>query len=105
MLDLTRHVLQDGGVWTDSHVPRVSARTRVPERGRRVFLSTYLGFAALIAGVLWSADLFTKVRTVGPRASRVPNARERATRREARIFFTTTTRAFPRRSCGVTRAA
>ena len=38
--------------------------------GAACFLSTYLGFAALIAGVLWSADLFTKVRD-GWRRARV----------------------------------
>ena len=92
MLDLTRHVLQDGGVWTDSHIPpRVSARGRaVPERaGRRVFPLHVPGFAALIAGVLWSADLFTKVRDGGAaRASRLPNARERGdATRSAHIFY------------------
>jgi hypothetical protein len=74
MLDLTRHVLQDGGVWTDSHMyrpgcPHADARC-LNALGAACFLSTYLGFAALIAGVLWSADLVTKVRD-GWRRARV----------------------------------
>ena len=74
MLDLTRHGLQDGGVWTDSHMyrpgcPHADARC-LNALGAACFLSTYLGFAALIAGVLWSADLFTKVRD-GWRRARV----------------------------------
>ena len=38
--------------------------------GATCFLATYLGFAALIAGVLWSADIFVKVRD-GWRRARV----------------------------------
>jgi hypothetical protein len=74
MLDLTRHVLQDGGVWTDSHMyrpgcPHADARC-LNALGATCFLATYLGFAALIASVLWSADLFAKARD-GFRRARV----------------------------------
>ena len=92
MLDLTRHVLQDGGVWTDSHMyrpgcPHADARC-LNALGAACFLSTYLGFAALIAGVLWSADLFTKVRDGWRRARVAAAQRARARRRDAkRAFF------------------
>ena len=74
MLDLTRHVLQDGGVWTDSDMyrpgcPHADARC-LNALGATCFLATYLGFAALIAGVLWSADVFAKARD-GWRRARV----------------------------------
>ena len=74
MVDLTRHVLQDGGAWTNSHMyrpgcPHADARC-LNALGVTCTLATYLGFAALIAGVLWSANMFAKVRD-GWRRARV----------------------------------
>jgi|TARA_B110000971_G_scaffold82828_1_gene84891 hypothetical protein len=65
MLDLTRHVLQDGGMW-NAHMyrpgcPHADARC-LNALGVTCALATYVGFAALITGVLWSANMFAKLR-------------------------------------------
>ena len=65
-LDLVRHVLQDGGAWTDSHMyrpgcPHADLRC-LSTVGAACQLSTYAGFACLIVAVAWSANLLGKVR-------------------------------------------
>lgn len=66
MLDLTRHVLQDGGVWVDSRMYRPNCPHRdvrcLSGLGATCALATYGGFACLIAGVLWSANMHKKLR-------------------------------------------
>ena len=55
MLDQTRHVLQDGGVWTDSHMYRPGSAHEdvrcLSALGAACQLATYAGFACLIVGV------------------------------------------------------
>ena len=74
MLDLTRHVLQDGDVWVDSAMYRPGcghADVRcLSGIGATCLLATYLGFAALISGVLWGADIPRKLRDGWRRARR-----------------------------------
>ncbi|KAK9813126.1 hypothetical protein WJX72_009501 [[Myrmecia] bisecta] len=74
MADLTRHVLQDAGIWpspgSDMYRPDCDHSAR--HLGGITCLSlvgwlftivfTYLGFACLIAGVLWGADIHIKLR-------------------------------------------
>jgi len=72
MLDLTRHVLQDGKIWTDSAMyragcPHADVRC-LSGVGATCVVSTYAGFACLIYGVLWSANIGTKLRESWRRA-------------------------------------
>jgi len=76
MLDLTRHVLQDGEIWK----PPSSSMYRegcshsdlrcLSAVGAVCLLSTYVGFACLIIGVLWSANMGVKLRDSWRRARR-----------------------------------
>lgn len=73
MADLTRHVLQDSGLWNgpSSHMYKPTARcqaTDPPPSGCLsatgiifTILFTYSGFTCLIIGSLWSADLHKKL--------------------------------------------
>ena len=74
MLDLTRHVLQDGEMWPNSHMYRPGCEHAdircLNALGFTCALATYVGFATLITGVLWSANMFTKLRD-GWRRARV----------------------------------
>ena len=74
MLDQTRHVLQDGGVWTDSRMYRPGCAHEdvrcLSALGAACQVATYAGFACLIVGVSWSADLFRKARDGYRRARR-----------------------------------
>mmetsp|Transcript_2263 Transcript_2263/g.5073 ORF Transcript_2263/g.5073 Transcript_2263/m.5073 type:complete len:136 (-) Transcript_2263:85-492(-) len=66
MLDLTRHVLQDGELWSESAMYRpycVHHDVRcLSALGYACLLSTYAGFACMIAGVLWSANMVKKLQ-------------------------------------------
>mmetsp|Transcript_41701 Transcript_41701/g.66967 ORF Transcript_41701/g.66967 Transcript_41701/m.66967 type:complete len:136 (+) Transcript_41701:181-588(+) len=66
MLDLTRHVLQDGEMWRDSRMYRPGCAHRdvrcLTGLGATCALATYAGFACLITAVLWSANIHKKVR-------------------------------------------
>ena len=66
MFDLTRHVLQDGEIWVDSGMYRpycIHTDVRcLTGLGVACVLATYGGFACLIVGVLWSANMHKKVR-------------------------------------------
>lgn len=66
MFDLTRHVLQDGEIWEDSHMYRPYCIHRdircLSGLGLACALATYGGFACLVTGVLWSANMHKKVR-------------------------------------------
>lgn len=74
MADLTRHVLQDSGIWPSpsSDMYRPHCNHSVKRFGGIYCLTlvgwlftivfTYLGFACMILGVFWAADLGRKVR-------------------------------------------
>ena len=66
MLDLTRHVLQDGGVISDVGMYRAGcahADVRcLSVVGAACATATYLGFACLLAGTLWDAGAVTNAR-------------------------------------------
>lgn len=66
MFDLTRHILQDGDMWVDSSMYRrycVHKDVRcLSPLGAACLLATYTGFACLILGVLWSANMHKKLR-------------------------------------------
>ena len=70
MLDLTRHVLQDGGAWIEGSRMYRPGCGHADVRclsgiGATCLLATYVGFACLISGVLWSADVPRKLRDGG----------------------------------------
>ena len=66
MFDLSRHVLQDGEIWVDSDMYRPYCMHKdvrcLTGLGVACVLATYGGFACLIVGVLWSANMYKKVR-------------------------------------------
>ena len=75
MLDLTRHVLQDGGAWIEGSRMYRPGCGHADVRclsgiGATCLLATYVGFACLISGVLWSADVPRKLRDGWRRAAR-----------------------------------
>mmetsp|Transcript_29126 Transcript_29126/g.92955 ORF Transcript_29126/g.92955 Transcript_29126/m.92955 type:complete len:139 (+) Transcript_29126:225-641(+) len=67
MADLTRHILQDSGMLPGSSMYRPSCHFKwhfecLSEVGVLVtLLCTYSGFAFMVAGTVWSADLVNKV--------------------------------------------
>ena len=65
---------QDGGVWTDSRMYRPGCAHEdvrcLSALGAACQVATYAGFACLIVGVSWSADLFRKARDGYRRARR-----------------------------------
>lgn len=75
MLDLTRHVLQDGGAWIEGSRMYRPGCGHADVRclsgiGATCLLATYVRFACLISGVLWSADVTRKLRDGWRRAAR-----------------------------------
>ena len=73
MVDLTRHVLQDGNIvkaymYRDG-CPHADVRC-LSLIGWSCLLSTYVGFACLITGVLWNSNIIPKVMSAVSRRRR-----------------------------------
>jgi len=74
MADLTRHVLQDSGIWSGPSSSMYKPNCGHSERrlGGITCLSltgwlftivfTYIGFACMITGIFWGADMHIKLR-------------------------------------------
>jgi hypothetical protein len=71
MMDQTRHILQDTGVWNDksSNEYKSGCTTEDPPcltvtGWIFTIFATYLGFACLFVGTLWNAQICTKLKDV-----------------------------------------
>ena len=70
MADLTRHILQDAGIWSgpssQMYKPDCESKLYFPCLSITgwffTIIFTYTGFACLIGGTVWAADLVPKIK-------------------------------------------